>query len=155
MKTALRTVAAVIAGLLVAFLLVSAVELLSNVVYPVPEDFGGTMEEMCRHVENYPNWILAVAVLLWGVTALVSTWIAQRIGNVYSAAIVGLILLAALVLNVSMLPYPIWFKIANLLVIPAACIAGGRTARSRTSADAGDKTQPPSPPAPLPRRGEG
>src|SRR5262249_27936024 len=133
MKTALRTVAAVIAGLLVAFVLVFAVELLSNVVHPLPEDFGGTMEEMCRHVEHYPNWILAIAVLLWGVTALVSTWIAQRIGNVYSAVIVGLILLAALVLNISMLPYPIWFKIANVLVIPAASVAGSRTARRRTS----------------------
>jgi len=140
MKTALRTVAAVIAGLLVAFVLVSAVELLSNVVHPLPEDFGGTMEEMCRHVENYPNWILAIAVLLWGVTALVGTWIAQRIGNLYSAVIVGLILLAALVLNISMLPYPIWFKIANLLVIPAASVAGSRTARSRTSAGTGQPT---------------
>jgi len=140
MKTALRTLAAVLAGLLVAFLLVSTVELLSNVVHPLPEDFGGTMEEMCRHVEHYPNWILAIAALLWGATALVSTWIAQRIGNIYSAVIVGLILLAALVLNISMLPYPIWFKIANVLVIPAASVAGGRSARRRTSAGTGQPT---------------
>jgi hypothetical protein len=135
MKTALRTVAAVIAGLLVAFVLIVAVEYFSNVVHPIPEGFGETMEEICRHVERCPNWVLAMAVLLWGVTALVSTWIAQRIGNVYSAVIVALILLAALVLNISMLPYPIWFKIANLLAIPAASFAGGRSARRRTRAD--------------------
>src|SRR5262249_25426316 len=129
-----RTVAAVIAGLLVAFVLIVAVEFFSNVVHPFPEDFGGTMEEICRHVERYPNWILAIAVLLWCGTALVSTWIAQKIGNIYSAVIVGLILLVALVLNISMLPYPIWFKIVNLLVIPAASVAGSRTARRHNTA---------------------
>jgi hypothetical protein len=137
MKTALRTVAAVIAGLLVAFVLIIAVEYFSNAVYPLPADFGGTMEEMCRHVEHYPAWVLAIVVPVWGATALVGTWIAQRIGNVYSAVIVGLILLAALVLNISMLPYPIWFKIANLLVIPAASVAGSRTARPPRSAGPG------------------
>ena len=126
MNTALRTVAAIVAGLIVAFILIVALELFSGVVHPLPEDFGGTMEEMCQHVARYPAWVLAIAVLCWGLTALVGTWIAQKIGNVYSAVIVGLTLLAALVLNISMLPYPIWFKIANLLVIPTAIVLGGR-----------------------------
>ena len=140
MKTALRTVAAVIVGLLVAFVLIFAVELFSDVVYPLPADFGGTMEEICRHVEHYPAWVLAIVVPVWGATALVGTWIAQRIGNVYSAAIVGLILVAALVLNISMLPYPIWFKIANLLVVPVASVAGSRSSRRDKTADTGQAT---------------
>src|SRR5438045_1803118 len=60
MKAVLRTLAAVFAGLLVLFILVVAVELFSAVVHPLPEDFGGTTEEMCRHVERYPQWVLAV-----------------------------------------------------------------------------------------------
>jgi hypothetical protein len=36
------------------------------------------------------------------------------------------LLLAALVFNLSKLPYPIWFKVANLLAIPAAIVAGIR-----------------------------
>jgi hypothetical protein len=128
MNTVLRVFAAVVAGLLVSFILVVALELFSAVVHPVPEDFGGTMEEMCRHVERYPPWVLAVVVPAWAVTALVGTWTAQRIGNLYSAAIVGLVLLAALVFNISKLPYPIWFKIVNLLLIPAAIVAGHRLA---------------------------
>jgi hypothetical protein len=134
MKTALRTVAAAVVGLIVAFALIVAVELFSAVVHPVPEDFGGTDEEMCRHVERYPPWVLAVAVPMWGVTALASTWTAQKIGNLYAAVIVGLILLAALVFNISMLPYPIWFKIVDLLVIPAASIAGSRLSRRHKTA---------------------
>src|SRR5262245_57199840 len=124
MIAALRGVAGVLIGLIVAFVLVVGLELFSDAVHPFPEGVEKTMEEMCRHVENYPQWILAVAVAAWGVTALVSTWVAKKIGNVYSALIVGLLLLAALVMNLSMLPYPIWFKGANLVAIPAAIAAG-------------------------------
>lgn len=136
-RTVLRTLVAVVIALLVAFVLVVAVELFSAVVHPLPEDFGGSMEEMCRHVQRYPPWVLAVVVPAWAVTALVSTWIAQRIGNLFSATIVGLFLLASLVFNISMLPYPMWFKIVNLLVIPAAIIAGSRLSRRGKSADIG------------------
>jgi hypothetical protein len=81
MKAVLRTIAAVLAGLLVFFLLVVAVELFSAVVHPLPEDFGGTTEEMCQHVERYPQWVLAVVVPAWAAAALVSTWTARRIAN--------------------------------------------------------------------------
>src|SRR5262245_1729895 len=128
MYIALRTLAAIVVGMFVAFVLVVAVELFSSMVHPLPEDFGGTPEEMCRHVERYPPWVLALAVPAWAVTAFAGTWTAKRLGNLWSSAIVGLLLLTALVFNISMLPYPLWFKIANLLLIPAAIFAGGRLA---------------------------
>lgn len=126
MKATLRIVGAVLAGLLAAFILIVAVEFFGNAAHPFPEDFGGTNEEMCKHVARFPHWVLAVAVLAWAATAFVGTWIARRIGGVASAAIVALLLLAALVCNVSMLPYLAWFKIASLLAVPAAMVAGGR-----------------------------
>ena len=92
------------------------------------------MEEMCRHVERYPPWVLAVVVPMWAVAALAGTWIAQRIGNLYSSGIVGLLLLSALALNISPLPYPIWFKVVNLLVVPAAIVAGSRFSGRRKAA---------------------
>lgn len=138
MKAVLRTFAAVLAGLLVLFALVVAVELFSAVVHPLPEDFGGTSEEMCRHVERYPHWVLAAVVGLWAAASLASVWTAGRIGNLSSSAIVGLLLLTALGLNVWMLPYPAWFKTATLLVIPVAILAGSRLATRRKTAAAGD-----------------
>ena len=52
MKTALRTLLAVAAGLALAFALVIAVELFSAVVHPVPPGFAGTMDEMRDQVSN-------------------------------------------------------------------------------------------------------
>jgi hypothetical protein len=130
-KAFLRTLAATFLGLFLAFVLIIGVEGFSAVVHPFPPDFGGTEEEICRHVERYPQWVLAVVVPLWGLAGLVSTWAARRMGNVYSFAIVGLLLLSALELNLSKLPYPIWFKVANLIVLPAAILAGSRFSRHR------------------------
>lgn len=127
----LRAIAGGVAAMVVALLLVIGVELVSDVVHPVPEGFDGSEAQMCAHVANYPAWVLAVVVPIWGATALVSTWIAGRLGNLASARVVGVLLVAAVGFNVSMLPYPLWFKWACLLVIPAACLAGGYWARRR------------------------
>jgi MFS family permease len=126
MATGFRSLAAVVAAMIVAFVFVVAVEGFSAVVHPLPPDFRGTMEEVSQHVSRYPHWVLAVVVFAWGATAFVSAWIAARIGNRGSALVTGLLLLAALVFNISQLPYPTWFRIVILLVIPAALLCGSR-----------------------------
>lgn len=134
MFTAIRLACSIAAGLAVAFVLVNAVELFSSIVHPIPPDFSGKMEEMCQHVANYPHWILAVVVAAWGGTTFLSTWIATRIGNRGCGAFVGLVLLAAIVLNISMLPYPMWFKLALLIVIPATILLCLRPPRRESKA---------------------
>ena len=62
----------------------------------------------------------------------------MRYGNLWSFAVIGLLLLAALVLNISMLPYPLWFKIGNVLAIPAAIVAGGRLSMRKKISRMGD-----------------
>jgi hypothetical protein len=136
LKSALTNLAAVCLGLVVAFLLLIGVELFSAVVHPLPPGFGGTQEEMCLHVARYPPWVLGVVVPLWAFAAFLGAWTARRIGGLYAALTVGLLLFAALVLNISMLPYPIWFKVANLLVIPIAIFGGSR----RQKLDLGRRT---------------
>jgi hypothetical protein len=131
MKPFLRNFAATLLALLAAFTVIVAVEIFGDVVHPLPKDHRVTMEEMCAHVEKFPTWALAAVVPMWAFAALASAWIAKRIGNTYSVAIVGLLLLAGLVLNLSMLPYPIWFKVATLVAMPAAIFAGSRFLQRR------------------------
>lgn len=126
MKEVLRLVAAIVAGMVVSFALVVGVEFFSAVVHPFPEDFGGTNDEVCRHVERYPAWVLAMVVPAWGVVALAGVGTAARIGNLISSVTVGVLLLAALGFNLAMLPYPTWFKLANLLALPCAMLLGAR-----------------------------
>ncbi len=127
-RFALRTVLATLAGLVASFALVIGVEIFSNLVHPLPSDFSHDPEAVCRHVAKYPAWVLAVVVVAWGLTAAIGTWISQKLGNVYSASVLGLLLVAGVGLNISMLPYPIWFKVVIMIVMPFAAFIGGRLA---------------------------
>jgi hypothetical protein len=127
MKTVLRVLrpmGAIAASLAVLFVLLIAVEFFSAVVHPFPADFGGTHDEICAHVARYPAWVLAAVVPMWAAAAFAFTWTARRLGGIGTACALGVLLLAALVFNVSMLPYAAWFKAASLLAIPAAAFAG-------------------------------
>jgi hypothetical protein len=134
MTTVFRTAAAIVAAIVVAFVLLVAVELLSSIVHPVPPGFQGTEEEMCAHVARYPHWVLAAAVPMWGFTAFVSTWLAGRIGNRGCAVFIGLLLVAGLLSNLAMLPYPIWFRIVQASVIVFAVVLAYRMSNRRTVA---------------------
>jgi len=133
MKSVLRTLLAVVAGMALAIALVVAVELLSSVVHPFPADFDGNMRE---HVRRYPHWVLGVVVLVWGATAAAATWVASRIGGLWAGLIVALLLAWALIFNLTMLPYTLWFKVAMFCAFPIACLLGIRYGR-RTSSRAG------------------
>ncbi len=131
MSTMLRSVGAVAAGIAVAFALVVAVEMLSWIAHPFPEGFQGTPEEISRHVTLYPAWVLAAALVAWGFTAFAATWTAGRLGNRGTAAFLGLLLVSAVMLNISQLPYPIWFEIGSVTAIAAAAVYGYRLSGRR------------------------
>lgn len=114
MKSAGRTLLAVVAGMALAFALVVAVEWFSSVVHPFPAGFNGNMGE---HVRRYPHWVLGVVVLAWGATAAAATWVAPRVGGRLAGIVVALLLAWALIFNLTMLPYVTWFK-ATLASLP-------------------------------------
>jgi hypothetical protein len=128
MKSALRTLLAVAAGMTLALALVVAVELFSAVVHPFPADFDGNIP---AHVKRYPQWVLGVVVPMWGAAAAAATWVATRIGGRLAGALVTLLLAWALAFNVSMLPYVMWFKIAMPAAFFVACLLGIRTGTRR------------------------
>jgi hypothetical protein len=128
MKTFLRSLLAVITGLLVAFVLVVAVEYFSSIVHPLPVPFDGNIPE---HVKRYPGWILGVVVLAWGATFTAATWVAAKLANRVAGGLVAMLLAAALLFNLAMLPYVLWFKLAMLAAFPLATLLGLFLARPK------------------------
>lgn len=140
MRQALRAILSIATGLVVALALVIAIEMLSAIVHPLPPGFGGSEDEMCEHVQRYPQWVLAIASVLWAATTLLSCWLAKRIANRGCGLIVGVLLLGAVLFNVIMLPYPIWFKVTSPalqgVVLLAALRFPNRTTPLATDQDA-------------------
>ena len=133
MKFAVRTLLGVVAGMALAFVLVVAVEMFSAVVHPIPDGFTGTVPD---HVRAYPAWVLAVVVLMWGATIAAATWAAARLGGMPAGVVVALLLAWALVANLVMLPYPLWFELAMGLAFPMACVLGLRRRADRRQSEA-------------------
>ncbi len=134
MNVVLKVAGAIAAGIITSFVLVVAVELFGTIVHPVPATFSGAHQEMCAHVANFPQWVLAVVVPMWGCTAFIGTWVAGRLGNGGSAVVLAVLLLTAVMSNVSMLPYPLWFKIVQPIAILGMVSLGYRRSIRRSPA---------------------
>lgn len=128
MKCALRTPLAVVAGMALAFVLVMLLEGFSAVVHPFPADFDGNVPE---HVRRYPTWVLAIVVPAWSLTAAAGTWAATRIASRLAGILVALLLAWAIVFNITMLPYAMWFKVVMLSGFPIGCWLGIRYGMAR------------------------
>ncbi|WLD11718.1 hypothetical protein [Planctellipticum variicoloris] len=134
-RSILRSLAAVVAGIVAALVGVTAVEVLSAMLHPAPPgvDFATDFEACKAHVARYPAGVLALCGAAWGLVAFASAWVATRLGTSRHLAhglFVGAVLLAAAIFNMAMLPYPAWFWL-NLIVLPAAFVYGAMLGRGK------------------------
>jgi hypothetical protein len=134
----LRSAGAVVAGVVLAGVLLAGMEVFGELVYPFPPGVDPNDIEVCRaHVATYPAWVLAVANVAWGGTAFVAPWLATRIGTGRHPAhgfAIGVLLFLMVAMNMSMLPYPVWFDLINLVAFPLATITGVRLGRKPAAA---------------------
>ena len=133
----LRSIGAVVAGLVLAMVLVVAVEVLTNALHPLPAGVAPTHEEICNHVAKFPSWVLTVGTVLWASTVFVSSWLATRLGTGRHPAhgiLIGMLLFAAAAFNMSMLPYPFWFEVVTLASLVLATFLGCKLGRGNAIA---------------------
>jgi hypothetical protein len=126
--TILRRIGAVIVGLIVAFILVFAAEGIAHKIYPPPP--GMNMQDMERvkaFVATLPLSVMLIVLTGWLIATFVATWLAARIaGTLFPGYIVGALLLCAGIANAIMLPQPIWFSIASIVIYIGATWVGAR-----------------------------
>jgi len=120
----IRNAAAIIAGIVIAFLAVMLIDALNHMVYPPPTglDFSDPAA-IEPYLATLPIgaylFILASSV----VAAFIGTLVACHIGTIRPlncAVIVGGIVFAATVANFIAIPHPLWLSIATLIGIVAS-----------------------------------
>src|SRR5262245_50245200 len=131
----LRSIGSVVAGLVAAFIVVVAMEVFGEIFHPFPPGENPNDMEACKaHVARFPTWVLATGAVGWAAGVLIAAWLATRLGTGRKLAhgiVVGAILLALAGLNISMLPYAIWFPIAILVSFPIAALWGAKLGRGK------------------------
>ena len=137
-----RSVLAVIAGLVAAMFLIVGTEAVWAVVYPPAPGVDLHDREACKaHIAQLPADAFVIAAAGWGLAVLAGSWVATRLGAGRHPAhgyVVGLILSAAALMNMLMLPYPALFWGLNLVSFPVCTYLGTQWGRGRSSAVQGD-----------------
>jgi hypothetical protein len=124
----LRRIGAVIVGMIVAFLIVAGAEGLAHKIYPPPP--GTNMQDMDQvkaFVATLPLSVLLIVLAGWLLATFVATWLAARIaGTPIPGYVVGALLLCAGIANAFMIPQPVWFSIASIVIYIGATWVGAR-----------------------------
>lgn len=129
MSPTVRGIVAVILGLLLAFAITLAVEAVNSQVYPMPPgtDLADPASVKAAFA-SLPPAALAVVLVGWFVSALVGAWLAAHFAKPagWPPLTVGVVLFAAAVGNMLMIPHPAWFWIIGVAIYPVATWLGAR-----------------------------
>jgi pimeloyl-ACP methyl ester carboxylesterase len=141
MRSAFRSILAVVAGFVAATIIMMTVESINGrVLYPDlgRQAQGVTDREVVRALmASAPVGALLVVLAGWAIGGLAAGWVAARLAArapLAHALAVGAVLTLAGIANNLMIPPPLWFWIAGLVVFIPATWTGARLV-SKTSPD--------------------
>lgn len=122
-----RLFAAVVLGLIVAFVISLGIELINSAFYPLPPgtadlDAAGKRAALA----TLPQRALVGVLVGWFVAAVAGSWVAVRIakGDRRPAWGLGLLLLVAAIANMNLFPHPLWFWVIGIVLYPVAIMLG-------------------------------
>lgn len=125
-----RKIIAVVLGVVVAFVLIIAIESLGHSVYPLPDNMDiSDPEAMQAYVMSAPIGAILLVLAAWLVATLVggllACFIARETPLVYAAIVGGLVLLGTII-NLMSIPHPLWFSATSVVAIIATIFVTGR-----------------------------
>jgi hypothetical protein len=140
----LRSVLSVFVGSIVAMVFVMAIQFVGHQLFvvPLPPD----LKDPEALVDAIGNLMAEGRIPLGALVAVLIAWCAGSLSGAFVAAklatraprvhglIVGAMILGSSVLNLVMLPHPIWFAVAALLFVPASAWLGATLGARRNAA---------------------
>ena len=136
-----RRILSVIAGLLVAMVVITGVEAVIPLLYPVPP--GLDMKDPAAfkvYVAALPIGALLMVILAHSLGALVGAVVATLIAgraSIWPGMIVGALVMVAGIVNLFQISHPVWFSVVDLLLYLPAAYGGARLMLKRPAAAPG------------------
>jgi hypothetical protein len=117
-----------LAGLVAGVVVIMIVQAVGHKVYPPPPGFDPSNAEALKALmASMPVGALLFVLLSYALGAFGGGLIAARIGkHLVPALVVGGLLTVASIMNLTMVPHPTWFAVANLLLVLPLAFAGGK-----------------------------
>jgi hypothetical protein len=137
MHPVVRSILAVLAGIVVALALVAAIEAGGHAAYPVPAGVDLTSPEQARaYMDGIPLGALLFVFAAWTCGAFGGALVAALLAKsrpMSHAGIVGGVVLAAAAANLAMLPHPTWFAVLGVAGIVVGAFAAGKLVSLRAA----------------------
>ena len=133
-----KSIIAVVLAVLLAGVVIAAVQLVNTQIFPLPPGVAfNDREAMSRAVSSMPTGGFVLLLLSYTLGALAGGWLAARMAPrrpLLHAMIVGVLLLAAGVMNFVSIPHPLWVTVLGLLIFLPMAWLGASLARPRSAA---------------------
>jgi len=130
----IRSIVAVVAGVVVALALLAGIDALGHRVYPLPQGVDWSDPKVVeRVVSALPIGAFLFAVTSWIVAAFAGAWLAARLAlsrRSLHGGLVGALVLAATIGNLLMIPHPAWVIAGGLIGVPLCAWLGARVGGS-------------------------
>ena len=106
----MRILLGIVAGVVVAFVCVFAIEMVGHTAYPPPPDIDLTKAaDVERLMATLPAAAFAFVVAAWFFGALVGAWVANAVARRALAGwIIALLIICGAVATMVMIPHPAW-----------------------------------------------
>lgn len=131
----IKAIVAVVAGILVAALVVFLFEALGHMLYPPPPGLDvSKTEDQARMMEVIPLGAKIAVIIAWFFGALAGSLTAARIGGASRYAwVVGAVMVALSLVTTMMFPHPVWMVVAAVALPLIASALAIRLARPRVT----------------------
>jgi hypothetical protein len=132
MLSILRSVVAVVVGLLAGFVVVAVGEMIGHHVAPPPPGLHhSNAESFAAAIEKVSPVVFVPVLLAWAVGTFAGSWVAARIASrrkIWHGLIVGGAFLAATIAILVSIPHPAWVAILGVVEPLAASYLGAKMA---------------------------
>ena len=134
----LRSLLAIVAGLITAMLVIFGVEAVGMLLFPPPAGMPlDTEADLARLVALSSPAAKAWLVSGWALGSFVGAWVAARISRRHrriAALVVALFIIAGTVMNAMAIAHPLWMNVLGILLpVPLALLAARLAGPRRTS----------------------
>src|SRR5262245_52002319 len=127
-----RSILAVIGGMLVAFVIIAVVEAIGIKLYPPPPGLNpADPESLKRWVASMPLAAKLCVLLAYAAGSVAGGWVAAGLGpgaRLMHAMIVAALLFGAGLMNLMTIPHPAWFWVASSLIYWLGAWSGAQAA---------------------------
>lgn len=131
MNPILRRLLAVVAGVLAGIVAIAMAEFVGHLIFPPPEGMDiSDPASIAAAMEQISIGALVAVLVAWGIGSMVGGFVAARIDGKTGpgALMVGAVLLLAAIINMLMIPHPVWFWVLGVALFLPLAKLGARQA---------------------------